>query len=351
MTENNTRIALIPAYEPDSHLINLLQNAQEKGLKIIVIDDGSGHSFSDIFEQASEFAAVLTHRENRGKGRAIKTGLQYIREHHSRPYTVVTMDADGQHQVSDAIRICESAECNPNALILGSRGLRENVPLRSRLGNTITRFVYKISTGLRVHDTQTGLRAFSSGLLPALLEISGERYEYEMNVLLEFAHKGIRIEETSISTIYFNNNNGSHFDTLKDSYRIYKEILKYSASSFISFLLDYAVYSLLTVLTSEFGSIGLIISNITARIISASLNFMINRKLVFKSKKSVRKSAIQYFTLAAVILAGNTFVLSFLAEQLKMNQFTAKLLTEILFFVFSWLVQRFVIFRRQEATQ
>lgn len=351
MTENNTRVALIPAYEPESHLIDLLQNAQEKGLQTIVIDDGSGHSFSDIFEQAAEFAVVLTHRENRGKGWAIKTGLQYIREHYRRPYTVVTMDADGQHQVSDAVRICEAAERNPNALILGSRGLRENVPLRSRLGNTITRFVYKISTGLCIHDTQTGLRAFSGGLLPALLEISGERYEYEMNVLLEFAHKGIGIEETSISTIYFNNNSGSHFNTLKDSYRIYKEILKYSASSCISFLLDYAIYSLLTVSTGQLGSISLPFSNIAARIISATVNFMINRKLVFKSKESVWKSAVQYFTLAAVILAGNTFMLSVLAEQLKMNQFTAKLLTEMLFFVFSWLVQRFVIFRRRETAQ
>lgn len=225
------------------------------------------------------------------------------------------------------------------------------MPPRSRFGNTITRCVYSLSTRLHIHDTQTGLRAFSGELLPVLLEISGERYEYEMNVLLEFARKGIHIEEIPISTIYFNNNDGSHFDTLKDSYRIYKEILKYSASSFICFLLDYALYSLFTVLTAGLGGISLTVSNVTARIISASVNFMINRKLVFKSEKSVWKSAVQYFALAAAILAGNTFVLSLLVEQLGMNQFTAKLLTEILFFVLSWLVQRFVIFRRKEAAQ
>lgn len=111
--ENKMRIALIPAYEPESRLINLLQNAQEEGLKAIIIDDGSGHSFSDIFERASEFAIVLAHPENQGKGRAIKTGLQYIREHYSRPYTVVTMDADGQHRVSDAIRVCEGQSMIP----------------------------------------------------------------------------------------------------------------------------------------------------------------------------------------------------------------------------------------------
>lgn len=351
MTEQRMRIALIPAYEPEPRLVALLQSAQKEGLKIIVIDDGSGHCFSDIFEQVSKLAVVLPHTENRGKGCAIKTGLEYVRGHFFSPYTVVTMDADGQHQVSAAIRVCEAAEHNPNALILGSRRLRENVPPRSRFGNTITRFVYRISTGIHVHDTQTGLRAFSDELLPVILNISGERYEYEMNVLLEFARKEIRIEEIETPTIYFDSNSGSHFDTLKDSCRIYKEILKYSASSFICFLLDYALYSLLIFLTGGLGGVSLTVSNVTARIISASANFTINRKLVFKSEKSIGKSAIQYFALASAVLAGNTFVLSFLALRAGMNQFTAKLFTETLFFVLSWLVQRFIIFRRKEATQ
>lgn len=350
--ESKMRIALIPAYEPGNLLINLLDQIWSAGLTIIVVDDGSGPSFSNIFRQAEVLAIVLTHPENYGKGRAIKTGLQYITEHFNGGHTIVTMDADGQHQVSDAIKICEAAANQPNTLILGSRQLRENVPLKSQVGNTITRFVYSISTKSYVHDTQTGLRAFSAALLPSLLDIEGERYEYEMNVLLQFARRKIPIEEITISTIYMDNNSGSHFDTVKDSYRVYKEIIKFCASSMISFLVDLSLYSLLIGLTGGLGiTASLTISNVTARAISASVNYTINRKFVFKSEKNVRQSAIPYFMLASAILAGNTFVLGALIELMNMNQYGAKLLTELLFFTMSWLVQRFLIFRKKGAMQ
>ncbi len=342
------RIALIPAYEPEPQLIKLLESIEEQGFCAIVIDDGSGAAFSNIFQGASRFATVLTHAQNRGKGCGIKTGLQYISAHFTPPYTVVTMDADGQHQLSDALRVCERAEYNPNALILGSRSLKENVPFRSRFGNTVTRVVYQSSTGVNVHDTQTGLRGFSSALVPVLLDIEGERYEYEINVLLEFARREMRIEEIEIPTIYFANNSGSHFNTLKDSFRIYKQIIKYSASSFVSFMLDYALYSLLAVMTAGLGSISLTVSNVVARLVSAGVNFIINRKLVFKSEQSVWKSSLQYFSLAVVILAGNTLVLNRLVGNLSMNRFAAKMITEVFFFALSWMIQRFLIFRKRE---
>lgn len=348
--EDKLRIALIPAYEPGEILIDLLHEVRDAGLKAIVVDDGSNISCSHIFEQAAELAVVLIHPDNRGKGRAIKTGLEYIEKNFNGNYTTVTMDADGQHQVSDAVRICEASERRPESLILGSRKLQENVPLRSQFGNTVTRCVYRLSTKLNVHDTQTGLRAFNAALIPSLLTISGERYEYEMNVLLEFARKEIPIEEVEISTIYINGNAGSHFDTLKDSCRIYKEIIKFSASSLVSFLVDYSLYSLLTVLLGGFGTaISLTASNIIARIVSASVNYTINRKFVFKSNKDVWKSAVKYFGLAVVILAGNTLALNVLAEQLNINRYAAKLITEVLFFILSWVVQRIFIFNRKEA--
>lgn len=345
---DRTRIALIPAYEPESLLLCLLQKIQRAGLTAIVINDGSGPSFSDIFKQAEALAVVVAHPINYGKGCAIKTGLKYIKEHLSDDCVVVTMDADGQHQVSDAVRVCKAAEHRPDILVLGSRKLRTKVPFRSQFGNTVTRYVYSLSTGLHVHDTQTGLRAFSAKLIPNLLNVAGERYEYEMNVLLEFALKNIPIEEIPINTIYINNNAGSHFDTLKDSYRVYKEIIKFSASSLVSFLLDYALYSLLTVLTGGLSpAVSLATSNIFARIVSASANYTINRKLVFQSDKSMWKSALQYFVLATVILTGNTMVLSILTEQLNINRFSAKLLTELIFFLLSWSIQRFFIFKKK----
>lgn len=281
-----------------------------------------------------------------GKGQAIKTGLSYIQNHFPADCIIVTMDADGQHRAADAQKICQAAQDHPDTLVLGSRKLREHVPVRSRLGNTVTRFVYRISTGQRVWDTQTGLRAFSARLIPQLLSIPGERYEYEMNVLLTCSRIAIPILEEEIETIYIDGNASSHFDTVKDSWRVYKEILKFSAASLISFLVDYGLYSALTLCTSGLGNApSILISNIGARIVSASVNYTINRKLVFQSKANVVRSAVQYAALAAGILIGNTVVLSVLADYLGVNRYAAKLITELLCFLMSWLVQRKVIFR------
>ena len=175
-----------------------------------------------------------------------------------------------------------------------------------------------------------------------MLEIPGARYEYEMNVLLQFAKNKTKIIEHEIETIYLNDNSSSHFHAIKDSLRIYKEILKFSASSFIGFLVDYAVYSLMIL----FG-LGLTASNIIARIISASINFTLNRKMVFKSEESLGRSVIKYFILAVGILIGNTLVLYVLVNTCSINQMLAKIITEILFFVLSWLMQRLIVFRKR----
>lgn len=265
---------------------------------------------------------------------------------------IVTMDADGQHRVADAIKICQIAQNNPDALVLGIRKLKENVPVRSRFGNTVTRLVYRISTGQKVWDTQTGLRAFSAKLIPQFLAVPGKRYEYEMNVLLTGSRTGIPILEKEIDTIYIDGNSSSHFDTVKDSWRVYKEILKFSAASLVSFLVDYGLYSILTLCTFGLGNIpSILISNIGARVVSASINYTINRKLVFQSKAHIVRSAVQYAVLVAAILAGNTLVLSFLADYLGINRYAAKLIVELLFFLISWLVQRKVIFRDGNNTE
>ncbi len=345
---DRTWIALIPAYQPAELLVKLLEDAARVGFTLVVVDDGSGPEYGEIFRQASEYAVVLEHTVNRGKGRALKTGMKYIRENFEN-YVVVTMDADGQHTLLDAFRLCCYAQEEPEVLWLGSRKLGKKVPLRSKVGNTITRGVYRLATGKRVHDTQTGLRAFTDLLMDRMIGVGGERYEYEMNVLLEFPERNIEMKEVRIQTVYLNNNEASHFNTLKDSFRIYKEIILFSLSSFTGFLVDYGLYSILLLLTSGLGTVfSVCFSNVLARVVSAGVNFSLNRKLVFKSEEGVAKTASQYFALAAGILAGNTLVLSLLTAFTEMDPRAAKILTEMLFFLVSWAVQKYVIFKRKE---
>ena len=336
-------IALVPAYEPEDLMIGLLMHLSDNEFETIVIDDGSGEGFASLFESAKQYATVLTHPQNKGKGCAIKTGLSYIEAKYGKECIVVTVDADGQHKVEDAKKLCQLVSESPNTLYLGSRRLEGKIPLRSRFGNSMTRLVYRLSTGLKVHDTQTGLRAFDGELISKMLEIRGERYEYEMNVLLDLARDHTPINEMEIETIYLNNNAASHFNPLRDSFRVYKEILKFSASSFIGFLVDYLLYAILLLISGN-----LLLSNVCARIVSASVNFTINRKFVFKSDKSLLRSAVGYFLLAAAILIGNTAVLSVLTSICSINGMLAKIITEIMFFVISWSTQRFIIFKKRK---
>ena len=231
-----------------------------------------------------------------------------------------------------------------------SAALSEDIPARSRFGNTVTRHVYSAATGIHIHDTQTGLRAFHRSLIPRLLKIEGDRYEYEINMLMQLASEGVPIIEERIETVYENNNSGSHFRTVRDSFRVYREILKFSASSLASFAIDYGMYALLLAVTGGAGiANNLIISNIGARLVSGTANYIMNKRLVFRSRTGFARSAAQYFLLAAFILAGNTIVLSTLAGTLGINRFAAKLITEVIFFAISWTVQKYVIFFREES--
>ena len=256
--------------------------------------------------------------------------------------------ADGQHLPDDVQRVAEISAARPEALVLGSRALEGDIPARSRFGNTVTRHVYSAATGVRVHDTQTGLRAFHRSMIPRLLEIEGDRYEYEINMLMMLATEGVPVIEERIETVYEDNNSGSHFRTVRDAVRVYKEILKFSASSLASFAIDYCVYALLLAATGAAGiANGLVISNIGARLLSGTANYTLNRKLVFRSRAGFAKSALEYIALAAFILAGNTIVLSTLVGTLGMNSLLAKLITEIIFFAISWTVQKYVIFFKE----
>ncbi|MDU2545279.1 MAG: glycosyltransferase family 2 protein, partial [Finegoldia magna] len=228
---------VIPAYKPDEKLTKLVENLSENHLNIIVVKDGPcDYDFSKLNN-----IVLLEHHTNMGKGAALKTAFKYLKSQQA-DGTVVTSDADGQHLVKDILKLIEFSEQNEDKLILGVRDLKRGIPLKSLLGNTITRFVFYSSSSKYIKDTQTGLRAFNTSNLDKMIEIEGERYEYEMNMLYEFDSESIM--QVPIETIYIENNETSHFNALKDSAKIYKSILKFSASSYLSFLVDYFTFIL-----------------------------------------------------------------------------------------------------------
>ena len=335
------KFAVIPAFEPGEKLIGIVRGLKRHGFEILVVDDGSGAKYAGIFQEVEKEAFVISFPSNRGKGHALKAAFACLKGRARDSDTIVTLDCDGQHRIEDAARLCDAAALEPGTLFLGSRRHSRASPLRSRFGNAVTRMAFRLRAGIPVSDTQTGLRAFSARLLPQASRIAGERYEYEMNALLHCAQRGVPVREIPIETVYFDNNAGSHFRPIRDSWRVCREILKFSASSFLGFLVDYSLYGLLTL----YGAAPLS-ANIAARCVSATVNFHVNRRFVFRDSGSIQKSAARYFALALVILACNSAVLGGLTLALGANPYLAKVLTELILFLCSYLTQKRMVFAK-----
>ncbi|NLZ48031.1 MAG: glycosyltransferase [Clostridiales bacterium] len=337
-------VILIPAYEPSKKLIKLVcELIYVCDYDIVVVDDGSGENYRYIFDSISNLGCtVLTHEKNMGKGAALKTGFKYIQETNE-ARGVVTADCDGQHLTKDIINVAEAIKEHKNYVVLGTRRFVGKVPFRSRFGNSVTRAVFTFASGVKVYDTQTGLRGFSIDMLPWLCDIPGDRFEYEMNMLLETLPAGYSFYEINIDTVYHEQNQSSHFHPLKDSFRIYLPIIKFSMSSILSGVIDFLLLAVLQLYTSN-----LFLSVIGARLCSASFNYTINRIYVFSKFKdaSIKRSLPRYFILAAFIMLVNYGVIDIYYSLLGLSLFLAKILTEVTIFLFSYWAQRRFVFSK-----
>lgn len=333
-------IVIIPAYQPDEKLLKLVKDLREDtDYPLLIVNDGSSPDKAPLFDTLAAYATVLTHPVNMGKGAALKTALRYVQENYPPDVGVVTVDADGQHLPTDIVRVSEAWAAAPEKLVLGSRLFTGKVPFKSRAGNAITRFVFAMSTGVKVFDTQTGLRAFGAFRIPLMLSMKGDRYEYEINVLLYATRHRIPIEEVPIETVYIEDNASSHFHPVRDAWRIYKMILLFAASSLIACLLDYVLVLGIRAALGDVSN-GLLISVVAARVLSSLANYFINCKLVFQHRS--RSSILRYYLLAAGILLVNYLLLS--AVTRVMSLALGKLLVELVLYPVSFYFQRKFVF-------
>jgi len=344
---DGARIGLIPAYEPTAALLDLVPDLVAAGFALVVVDDGSTPACQEIFERIAPDVVLLRHDVNQGKGVALKTGLTWIRDHVSGDPIVVTVDADGQHLTADVVAVCDAAAAG-DGLYLGARTGEADVPQRSGIGHVISRAVFRFVAGVSVNDTQTGLRAFHASLIPVLLAVSGKRYEYEMNQLLACARQGVAITEIPIATVYIDDNESSHYRPLVDSIIIGRDLIRFAGSSFVSFLIDYALFVILVTVGGRLGlSWAVVGANIIARAISGTINYQINRRLVFGQRGRFAATFSGYVLLSIGIVLANTACLTALIAVTHLDPRIAKVIVEACFFIVSWTVQRHVIFRRR----
>lgn len=343
---------IIPAYNPDEQLfIDFLGKAIRNFYNIIVIDDGSDEEYKNIFDKIHirfPKIKILEHGVNLGKGRALKTAFNYYLNKYSDCIGVVQADCDGQHDIDDIVKCARKLYFEPDKFILGVRDFSsDDVPKKSKYGNNITKYVFKLFIGINISDTQTGLRAMSNKLIKIFLPIKGERYEYETNVLIECKEKNIEISEVPIKTIYIEKNQTSKFNPLKDSLMIYKLFGKYIFASLSAFVIDIILFNLFIVLVNNIEfSYKIVVATILARIISSLYNFKINAKMVFKNMN--KNSFIKYVILVLIQMMVSAFSVQFLSRVLPINTTVIKIIVDAIIFMVNFVVQREIVFKNKK---
>lgn len=341
-------VVLIPAYRPNAALVELVQGLVHRGVqRIVVTDDGSPEDCAPIFRELEELeqCEVVHHAVNLGKGRALKTGLNHIYLTRADAAGVVTCDADGQHHPDDVVQVGEKLAGGGRSLILGCRTFGAGVPLRSLIGNFATKYIFYFVVGKKLSDTQSGLRGLPIDMLPDLIRLDGEKYEYEMNMLLLAKDRGFAIVEVPIFTIYKDNNATSHFNPLFDSMKIYFVLLRFGFTSLFTSLLDQVFFFL-----SYRSGLPLAQSMVVGRLLSSVFNLSVNRTFVFKSRAQVPAMILRYYLAMAIAGVVAYAMISFLTESFDWPVMRAKISVESLLFLASFVVNRDFIFTQKEKT-
>ena len=358
---------IVPSYNPDEKLCQVVDAMLGAGFRdLVLVNDGSRPENTQPFRDAATRpgVTVLTHEVNKGKGRALKTAFHWCIQNRPEIDGVVTVDGDNQHNAKDVLACAQAMVRQPDKIWLGCRDFSlEQVPFRSRFGNTLTRGVMKLA-GVSVTDTQTGLRAIPAKYLPLMCRIEGERYEYETQMLLSLRSEKIELGQVSIDTVYIEENQTSHFDPIKDSWKIYKIIFRhmfrslrsfgaFAASSAACFLIDAGLFTLLNavVLKSVADGGRELASSLGARAVSSAVNFLLNRNLVFRSRSAPGKSAVRYYALVVAqgsVSALLVYLINSLLHVSNVMETVIKIPVEMALFLVSYSIQKKWVFRDKE---
>ena len=348
-------VGIIPSYMPDEKLAQTVAGClQTCGniQRLVVVDDGSGSAFAEVFDRVGAMddrVEVLHLGVNIGTGGALKAGMQHAIYKYPKAVGLVAFDADGQHHPEDVRNVVDRFLENPDAFVIGVREYHDpsiDIPLRSRFGNRVTEVVFRLCTGVHLKDTQSGLRCYSRKLAALCTQIEKCRYEFQLEALI-LAVESATCVQVPIRTIYEENNRRSHFRPVLDSLRIYSVFFRFLASSLISFAVDYVVFSVAYLLLEPMACRAILYSLIVSRVCSCSVNFLINKFSVFRSRGETVREAVSFVALALMLFVLSYCGIWFMKEHMHVSPLISKILVEATLFVTSFAVQRFYVFVRR----
>lgn len=222
-------VVIIPALNPLNSLIDYVKNIQKFDIEgVIIINDGSDEKYQVVFDELRKLddCIVLDHEQNKGKGRALKTGFQYVIKNLTHVKSVLTVGAHGQHKLDDVQQILHNATIFSDGIILGVRNFHsKDVPLSSSIGNRAASMLFSLLFHKRLLDTQTGLRYITKQQLYWLVKVPGESFSYDTNMLVEAIKRNIPIYEIPIGHIKLKKNSIMFYDEIANTHKLLQQML------------------------------------------------------------------------------------------------------------------------------
>lgn len=339
---------IVTLYRENRTAIKLCNELYELGAdNIVVVNDGCKLSHGFLTELTSMGCHIVNLQPNIGKGASIREGIRYA---HDKLYNIkgyVTIDSDGQHNAEDAMKIMRAMELRPECLILGKRDLKKSkAPFITKLGNKISSVYFKVITGVRCKDTQTGLRGIPSSLYELAMDTKGNRFDFEMNFLTRCADRKVPFYNLNIIANYDDNEN-SNFRLVRDTYLIYKTPLKFATASVGCTIIDLALFTVFTYLLPSTLMWNVALATLLSRIISGLINFLINRKMIFKNDANARRQLVRYIVLFCCIMCASTVIVSLLSH-IPIPVTLTKAVIDMLLWTVNYTVQRKWVFKESK---
>jgi len=211
-------VVVIPTYNNAGTLAAVVADVKQYSSDIIVVNDGSTDHTSDILSTIKDIT-VIDYPKNRGKGYALKLGLQRACDLGYR--YAISIDSDGQHYADDIPVFIDRIEQSPDSLLIGARNLTaDNMPAKNTFANKFSNFWFRVETGQKLSDTQSGYRLYPLEKLKNLRTLT-RGYEFEVEVIVRAAWRGVKVENVPVKVFYAPaGERVSHFRPLRDFTRI-----------------------------------------------------------------------------------------------------------------------------------
>jgi len=202
--ENNIKILevclVIPTYNHAPLLEGVIKDCLQYPIVIIVVNDGSTDDTLSILENYKSKITLVSYKKNRGKGYALKQGAKKAKELGYK--AIITIDSDGQHFASDIETLVNVALKNPDAIMVGSRGLEhENMPKKNSFANKFANFWFCVQTFQNIPDTQSGFRYYPVQCFQKKIWFTN-RYNFELEILVRNVWEGVKIIPVPIQVYY-----------------------------------------------------------------------------------------------------------------------------------------------------